>query len=244
MTIEDKLTAIANNVPLVYDAGFEAGKKVSGDSWYDTFWDKCQNLGLSGNAGDVGLRDDWRYAFANQGWRDGNYDPKYLIRIKGNCEGMYQLTGITKKVTVNMDECTSARTMFYYANVTEIGEMNLSLVTNTQYLCSNATKLTSIEKIISSAETKWNSTTFEQCKALTHVIFEGVIAQNGLNLKDSTGLDKDSITSIINCLSTATTDLTVTLSLDAVNNAFEGGRDGTEWQELIATKSNWTIAYV
>ena len=59
----------------------------------------------------------------------------------------------------------------------------------------------------------------------------------------STKLNKESITSVINRLSSGANGLTVTLSLTAVNNAFEGGRDGTEWQTLIATKPNWTIAY-
>ena len=61
-------------------------------------------------------------------------------------------------------------------------------------------------------------------------------------------LSKDSIISIINALSTATSDLPITLSITAVNNAFEtspGAADGStseEWTALIATKPNWTIS--
>lgn len=63
-------------------------------------------------------------------------------------------------------------------------------------------------------------------------------------------LSKPSITSIINCLSTTTSGLTVTLSKTAVNNAFEtseGVADGStsqEWLNLVATKTNWTISLV
>jgi hypothetical protein len=60
--------------------------------------------------------------------------------------------------------------------------------------------------------------------------------------------------SIINALSTTTTGLTVTLSVDAVDKAFEyeyddgegniildSGYNSYEWYELTQTKTNWNI---
>ena len=145
--------------------------------------------------------------------------------------------------------------MFYGAYIAEIGEIDMSKVTsgtNSQYtfaqLSISNSKLVKIDKIISSASTVFHSTTFQNCAALTHVIFEGVIATNGLNLKDSPNLDKDSITSVINCLSTDTTSLSFTLSLNAVNKAFEtseGANDGStsvDWVALRDSKTNWTIS--
>lgn len=240
MSIAEKLKTIAENEQRVFDAGKQTE--------YDTFWDNYQNLGYKGVKDSIGMRSDYRYAFANQGWRDSIYDPKYSIKVGGNCEGMYQLTGITKKVVVNMSGCTSARTMFYYARVKELGELDLGNCKNTQYLLSNATSLVSIDKIKCSEATTWHDSTFEQCGALTHVIFNGEIAKNSLNLKDSTGLDKESIVSVINCLSAATTDLGITLSEAAVKKAFEtavGANDGdtsAEWITIRDTKTNWTIS--
>ena len=53
-----------------------------------------------------------------------------------------------------------------------------------------------------------------------------------------TKLTKASLTSIINGLSPDVTGQTVTISQTAVNNAFTT----EEWDALVATKTNWTIA--
>ena len=70
MSIAEKLQAIAENEQRVYNAGFEAGKAVSGDSWYDTFWDSYQTNGK---------RNQWNNAFANNYWTDITYNPKHPI---------------------------------------------------------------------------------------------------------------------------------------------------------------------
>ena len=69
-------------------------------------------------------------------------------------------------------------------------------------------------------------------------------------MSQCTLLDKESLTSIINCLSDSTSGLTVTLSLTAVNKAFEitngadNGSNSTEWLNLVNTRSNWTISLI
>jgi hypothetical protein len=69
---------------------------------------------------------------------------------------------------------------------------------------------------------------FEKAQNLTHCIFQGEIAI-ALDLHWSTLLDKESILSFVNALSTTKSGLTTTLSLTAVNKAFEtseGVNDG------------------
>jgi hypothetical protein len=66
----------------------------------------------------------------------------------------------------------------------------------------------------------------------------GTVSVSGLNLQWSTKLSKASITSIINCLSSTTSGLSITLSKTAVDNAFTA----EEWAALENTKHNWTIA--
>lgn len=106
-----------------------------------------------------------------------------------------------------------------------------------------------VRKLILNENIKY-SIIFNNCSNLRELTIEGTIGQNGFSVEHSTLLSKDSITSIINALSTTTSNLTITLSKTAVNNAFEtssGAGDGStseEWNTLIATKSNWSISLV
>ena len=122
------------------------------------------------------------------------------------------------------------------------------LLTNLQNAFYNES-LVSIDGITVAASCSFTNA-FRNCTALEHVIFYGIIG-NPLDLSWSTLLDKESITSIINALSTTTSGLTVTLSKTAVNNAFGIDVDdeatfpeGSEYYELRNSKSNWTISYV
>jgi hypothetical protein len=83
---------------------------------------------------------------------------------------------------------------------------------------------------------------------LEHMIVTGTIGQNGFSLK-APKLSHESIVSIVNALSSTTTNLSITLSLNAVNKAFEtseGANDGStsaEWLSLIAPKTDTTQQY-
>ena len=251
--IATKLQDVYHNVERVFEAGRVAGKaEGEGDNYYDTFWDNYQNDGVVGTTGDIGARTDYRYAFAGLGWRDNTYNPKYRIKISGNAERMFTLSRISKKIEfADTSQCTSMDRMFYSAFTTEIGDINMSKVTsgsNSQYVFAqvntSSSRLVNINKIIVSADTVFHNTTFQNCATLTHVIFEGVIGTSGLNLKDSVVLDKESIESIITCLSADTTGLSVTISKAAVMTAFNTDDPDTcqEWVTLRDTKTNWTIS--
>lgn len=88
---------------------------------------------------------------------------------------------------------------------------------------------------------------FQNAPNLREMRFKGSI-NTVMNMTRNTKLSKNSILSLIPCLSDEITGKTLTLSKTAVDTAFEtseGAADGstsTEWLELIATKPNWTIS--
>lgn len=209
-----------------YDRAFEAGRK----SEYDAFWDAFQ---ANGN------RVQYVCAFAYSstgvsggGWHDTNYNPKYEI----------------KGVTFGLQEA--------FRNNGSITDTKVPLRlrgNNLQTTFNYCTKLKRIPCLsIEVVLTTINTAAFAQCTSLEELHIEcvgdGCIAGNNLTFRDCTKLNKPSIVSVINALSTTTSGLTVTFSKTAVNKAFEtteGANDGStsaEWLALVATRSNWTIA--
>jgi hypothetical protein len=176
-----------------------------------------------------------------------------------NAGNMFNMTSITdlkgrleeQGVIFKFDQCAGLGGTFSYSKITRLPEINASSASNfatTFYSCPN---LISIDKFIlkENGSQTW-SNSFYNCKSLESVNFEGVIGQD-MDLGYSWYLNKNSITSIIEHLTTnAATGRVLTLSLTAVNNAFEtqpGLADGStsaEWNALKATKSNWTISLI
>lgn len=234
----------APQVAAVYGAGYAAGK-AQGDGFYDTFWDTYQQNGE---------RTAYAYAFAGGGWTDECFKPKYDIAPKGGCSYMFNTTSITdiKNIGVDIDfsGCTDVTYLLSNSALRTVGVLDMTGATTLGYIMYNARSLESIDKFILKADgsnTFNNLLSFGYCYALTHCPFEGVIGQGDFDMHWSTSLDKESLTSIINCLSPDTQGLTVTLSKTAVNTAFEtgaGAADGaasSTWQALIATKPGWQV---
>lgn len=199
----------------------------AGKSYGEKVGKKAQYDEFWDNYQEYGKRDDYSHSFYNKGWTDVTYDPKYpIICGKGNkSSNTFAYSSITDtKVVVDVSKSTS------------------------DYLFVACYYLITIRKLISSENTSYNGF-FNNCKELENLIIEGVIGK-AINLQWSTKLSKASITSVINALSTTTSELTATFSKTAVNKAFEtasGANDGTtstEWIALRATKSNWTISLV
>lgn len=218
-----------------FDEVFEAGKKAE----YDAFWNSSKD------------ETDWVRRFTGRCWNDTTFKPGYNLKLQYNCLGCFHNFGVSdfKKCTdesgvvFSTTGMTNAQSLFEYAiSLTNMLPIDLSKCSGewaSQYAFKNCHKLVTIDKLIIS-ETVWLKNVFDNCHNLKNVIFEGTLAQNGLNLQWSTKLSKASITSIINCLSSTTSGLSITLSETAVNNAFTT----EEWNALIATKSNWTITLV
>lgn len=228
------------------NAGYTEGQQAA----YDAFWDEYQSQGLIYSA---------QYMFAFGGWNDNTFKPKYSLTLITNASNMFNTTHISdlkaallkQGVVFDFAKCTAATNAFAYSQLTVLPEINLSGVTNFNQVFIASDKLHTIEKlIINSSKSPTFNVAFNSCFALENIVMEGLIGANGLNFQWSTKLSHDSIVSIIGCLSTATSGLSITFSLAAVNAAFEtasGAADGSTseaWLNLIATRSNWTISLV
>jgi hypothetical protein len=219
---------------------YKEGKK----SQYDAFWDKYQ---------DYGNRGVYEFAFAGKGWTNETFKPKYDIILNGTYSStqMFHSSEITdlcslldkQGVTINTSGAKSFGQFAQNSKITKFPTIDFRNASESTNYAFASTSLKSIEKLMVSVLTIWGAYTFQNSTDLENVIFEGVNAQNGLNLQWSTKLSKASITSIINCLSNTTSGLSVTLSKTAVETAF-GSTESAEWTSLIATKSNWTISLV
>ena len=224
MTIADKLQTIADNMQLVYDAGYLEGQEASGynegfdagkKAEYDAFWDAFQKNGE---------RINYRYAFysVNSGvWDDATYNPKHPIV----CDGV---------------SSSSADSMFYGAMITDTKvDIDVSNAGGS-YTFLNCSNLKTVRKLIASKNTTFNRW-FDGCTALETINFEGVIA-NDINLQWSTKLSHASIESILWAAyerpDPYATPLTVTLSKTAVDNAYRmpDGTDGS-------VGNNWVLGW-
>lgn len=247
MTIAEKITRAKNDLDEVYDAG----KKAQ----YDEFWDSMQNNGT---------RADYYYAFAGYAWTGKTFRPKYDFNRQGarytdmffynlGMQG-YSLIDILNECGVVLDTsgAYAVTGMFTFCYTTEIPHLDLSGVDdankNIGSIFNSCRYLRKIAKLTLKENLLYTGS-FTNCSALEEIEFAGVIG-NTLDLRWSTLLNKPSITSLINTLSSTVTGMAVTLSVTAVNKAFEtatGANDGStsaEWTTLIAAKSNWTISLV
>ena len=229
-----------------YEEGVADGKQAE----YDAFWDAYQKNGE---------RINYNYAFFGDGWTDQSFKPKYDIQIgnasngAGNGNKAFMDSRISdigktlkdRGVVLDTSRCNNLNQMFQNAKtktLPAISAESANVLPLTFYVCSY---LETIQMVIVTERNSFDRTFFA-CGLLVNLITEGTIGQNGFNVSWSP-LNKASITSIINALSSTTTGLTVTIRLAAVNTAFEtnaGAADGSsseEWLNLIATKSNWTI---
>lgn len=212
-----KFTKLGNT-----DEAFEAGKQAE----YEAFWNSA-------------LTDfyDGTYAFSGRPWTDATFRPPKKLTLQQNCNGCFYASRMTDIMPyVEFGKVTSLYQAFESSKIKQIPYIDCS---NVESLSKsfNSANIESIDGLTVAASTRYSSV-FNYATNLKHVIFSGTIGQNGLSLADSTLLDKESITSIINALSATTSGLSVTLSATAVNNAFTTD----EWNTLIATKPNWTIS--
>ena len=214
------------------------GTDTGGKSYYDEFWESAipDLKAVSGAA-----------SFAGGRWNDKTFIPPQKITFTGNCSYCFFQSGIKKEITDLVEfgnGLTSLANTFYGCKIKTIPALNASGIGT----LASTFYLSEAEKVILlavSASTKYSST-FHEASKLKSLTIGGTIGQAGFDTKWSP-LDKESLTSIVNALSTTTNGLTVTLSLNAVKKAFEtseGANDGDtspEWLALAATKPNWTI---
>lgn len=233
MSVAEKLTTIAENVPKV----FEAGQRAE----HTAFWDSFQNPTLS----------YWACRFAGNGWNDYTFKPTQNIVATGNSTGMFRETKITNLkqclencgVSLDTSKATNVNTFYGYSTalttVPKTDLSSISVASSTAYLFQDDRALETIEELNVSEKTAFHSTSFNGCTALKRLIMTGTLATNGLNLQWSTQLDHESLLSILNCLKdysddTSGTDWFITIGANNIVKL-------SEEEKLIATNKGWDI---
>ena len=235
MSITDKLTTIAENQEKV----FEAGKQAE----HDRFWDNYQ---------DNGNRKNYSYAFS-RGWNNETFKPKHPIQPTEDASYMFNYANLVdfdfveKGIFIDVSKATSVTYIFRGAKgIKRIGVFDCYASRKNINRPFYDSGIETIDEFVFYEDSVYVYT-FADAKNLKNIICSGVIASNDLSFINCTLLSKESITSVINCLSTTTSGLSVALSLQAVNKAFEtsenanDGSTSAEWTTLANSKSNWTI---
>lgn len=218
-TIEKDLLLIANNQQKVYNEGYNKGQEEATGTMEEFSANYCTSTSTDTR--------DFRYKFAGYGWNDKTVGMM-------NCD----LSSI---------KFSNALNMFTYSRVTELDyDFDFSEATQWGFVFSNAQRLKKIKSVKFNNEASHTSSPFSACKALEDITIAGEIGV-AMSFADSPKLTKSSLTSIVNALSTTTSDLTITLPKTAITNAF-GGTTSEEWLELIADKDtttggNWKFTY-
>lgn len=220
-----------------WQQGLDEGVVIGREQQYDDFWDSFQQ---NGN------RTHYTYGFAGRGWTESNLIPKYKNIQPTTCTGMFFNNTIPDlvehfdkhEITLDLSKSTSVYDAFSSTSTRRLPFLDISSASSALTMFAYNSSLEEIEGLKCGVNNSFSST-FAGNSALVKVIFSGIIANN-IVLSDSKNLSKESITSLINTLSSSASGKSVTLSKTAVNNAFATD----EWNTLVATKSNWTISLV
>jgi len=249
MTMEEKLTVIAQNQQRVYDAGIAKGQFLGeyGGGYtdgkqaeYDRFWDAYQINGT---------RTTCQGAFAGSGWNSETLKPKYSVKPKTAAQmfaycnmhsdqDVLDLTEVFDKrgLTLDFSNCTDFQQMFYQAKIAKVGTIDCSQAETTNGILNifNSTYLTEVGCFIppplamAPACFQANLETF---------IVDGEITKS-MNLSRCSKLTAESVDSIIINLADLCDLETQTLTLHAtVGAALE------DWQKAGMTTLNWTLVY-
>ena len=231
MSIAEQLTTVAENVPKVY----EAGQEVKNRAWWNA---------ITAN----NTRTIYSYGFSYVDFSHvGGFNPPYQIKPVGYSTHMFNGTKNIDKITadaLDFSQCTSLTSFFDRSGVREIELIDSRGSTTIAGMFNENSTTSTVGKFIlkSDGSQTVNNSSFYSAYGLTNIIFEGVFGQN-VWFNYCGKLTKTSITSIVNALSPTASGKTLTLSSNAVKNAF-GSTTAAEWTALVGTKSNWTISLV
>lgn len=127
MSIANKLTKVAENVPKVYEAGKNAE--------YNRFWDTLQKNGAKAN---------YNYAFTGAIWTDAVYNPKYDIICLGALSAFRQSYITDSKVTIDVSNVNSTYMFFDCPNLKTVRKI---IVTENNLFTGCFQNCTALEEI-------------------------------------------------------------------------------------------------
>lgn len=230
-----------------YNKGYEVGYAEGENAEWSDLWDAFQ---------DNGNRRNYQYAFAVYSWTDKILKPKYDLVVTNGSQMFMQNRNITNLkvilanagVILDFSNNTNALQCFQTSTITHIPTLNCSKLTNMRYTFASA-NIVEIEKIISTATTTFDTTTFQSATALVTLIIEGVIAKNGFDVHWSTKLSKASLLSILKALNITVSSVTVTLPaycIDGTTDTLTTIQNDTELNSAYTTAiaNGYAIVFV
>lgn len=237
--------------------GIEQGEKDA----YDEFWDSFQKNGT---------RTMYNFSFGC-GWIPDNFKPKYQIKpvraymmFYNNddecliipdfvefCDNLAAEQGKTPQThsdlfvdghyqLLDFSECVMANSALARLHTKHHGVLDFSKATNIAQLFYShnwapGRSIQKIDKFISSETTKYDTTTFQYAVRLSDITMDGVVAKS-INF-GACPLNEASVRSVVSVLSPTVTGQTVTFKASS-----KALFSDSEWAELIAPISNWTVA--
>lgn len=232
MSIANKLTKIAENVPKVY----EAGQK----SEYDRFWDAYQN---NGN------RTSYSYAFAGTGWNDANLNPKHPIVCSGGLSYMFRDSSATygdKIFEIDISQVSSGSGIFYNSRIKRIGVLDTRSLSDLNTMFQYNSNLTSIEKIILKDDGSQKFTaTFSSCPKIEEIRFEGTIGKS-LDIHWSTKLSAESYENIFKCMTVTVSGQTLTVPKSTAEATYNAKYGSGKWASRVngIKALGWAVSYL
>ena len=204
-------------IPEKIDDVYDKGRQEQ----YDEFWTPYLRV-YSQNGGQA------KRIFGSRGWNDDTFRPPIGWRFNcTNAEGFFQENQVSdikkileeRNVVFNFSKCLYFDYFAYYSASKHFPEINMSSATAYSRMFDGCSSLVTIDKlVVNSTGTQTFSNQFTDCKKLANIVIEGTIGRN-FDIRYSP-LTKDSITSIINALSSTETGRTLSLKKTAVHNAF------------------------
>lgn len=225
---EGHTDGLSDGYTVGYNDGIDQGKA----SEYDRFWNAFQNNGK---------RTGYGRAFYGEGWNETSYTPKYDMQPT-DANQMYASSNISgiEVTTVDFSKATAGDYMLYNCpKLTRLPTISVVSLAGLNNTFSWDGALHTIDKLVLKSDgTQTFTTTFQSCGALTNLIIEGTIGNNGFNVSGSTKLTHESLMSIINALQDKTSvGGTWSVTLGATNLA-----KLTDAEKAIATQKGWTLA--
>ena len=200
---------------------------------WNQFWDEFQQNGR---------KTDYKFAFYGANWNDAIFKPKYDMFATDLTQCFYttKITSLSDRlkeqgVRFDTSACKNLNYAFAHSALTVLPKIDMSACTTSDSMCVGCYYLTRCEGIVSTEITKFYTSTFQNCSALEHIIFEGTIASD-INLQWSKKLSRASILSLLSCLIATVTGKVVTLPSKCIDTA-------TDTLALIQSDTELNTAY-
>ena len=233
MSIAEKLTAIAENLPKVYEAAVKVGEK----SGQDSFWDTFQKNGTTGAE-----RTDYQYAFYGRSWVDSIFTPTHDIKPTTSkymfaYNNLTNLRELLEKANVVLDTSNSSDVQQMFMNCSSLTEVPTISTIKASYLTqmfSSCSKLVKVSLILKDTGTQTFQNTFNSCSALKELYILGGVIEAAFSVSSASGLISASIDSIIDHLADLTGKTALKISWHSIVL-----KNLTEEQKAKMDSKNW-----